>query len=93
MNSEGFGEPMHPRSLTRAFAVHLTQYSELVKAADKKPGIWSHWIAVHVLSVEQIRRVFEDNLEIIFIISPQKHMLWVLIRRGDSNEYPQHMFL
>ena len=30
----------------------------------------------------------------IFLISPQKHMLWVLItRQGTSNEYPQHMFL
>ena len=34
----------------------------------------------------------------IFLISPRKHMLWVLIgsasppRRGASNEYPQHMF-
>ena len=25
-------------------------------------------------SVEQIRRIFEDNLGIIFVISPQKHM-------------------
>ena len=32
-------------------------------------------------SVEQIRRVFEDNSGII------------LPRRGDSNEHPQHMFL
>ena len=34
---------------------------------------------------------------VIFLISPRKHMLWVLIRsasarRGASNEYPQHMF-
>ena len=31
----------------------------------------------------------------IFLISPRKHMLWVLIRmprQGASNEYPQHMF-
>ena len=32
---------------------------------------------------------------IIFIISAQKHRLWVLIRtprQGGSNEYPQSMF-
>ena len=33
----------------------------------------------------------------IFLISPRKHTLWVLITletpcRGASNEYPQHMF-
>ena len=31
----------------------------------------------------------------IFLISPQKHMLWYSLeapRRGASNEYPQHMF-
>ena len=38
--------------------------------------------------VEQIRWVFDDNKSIIFHISPLKRMLW-----GDSNEYPQHMFL
>ena len=43
--------------------------------------------------MEQIRRVFEDNLGIIFISSPEKHMLWVLIRITYPNEYPQHMFL
>ena len=31
----------------------------------------------------------------IFLISPQKHMLWYSLEaphRGASNEYPQHMF-
>ena len=31
----------------------------------------------------------------IFLISPQKHRLWVLVRtasRGGSNEYPQSIF-
>ena len=57
--------------------------------------------------VELISRVFEDNLGIILLISPLKHMLWVLIRiamtvccgyslesprQGDSNEYPKHVF-
>ena len=28
----------------------------------------------------------------VTVISPQKHMLWVLIRSA-SNEYPQYMFL
>ena len=27
----------------------------------------------------------------IFLISPQKHMLWIFFRSAD--EYPQHMFL
>ena len=34
--------------------------------------------------------------QIIFLISPWKHMLWVLIRSawwGTSNEYPQLMFI
>ena len=31
-------------------------------------------------TVEQIRRVTEDNLGIIFVFSPQKHILLVLIR-------------
>ena len=30
--------------------------------------------------VEQIRRVFDDNWRIIFVSSPLKHTLWVLIR-------------
>ena len=44
-------------------------------------------------SEEQIRRVFGDNWGIILLISPRKHMLWVLIRitsflwRDDKN-YP-----
>ena len=29
---------------------------------------------------------------IIFLISAQKHRLWVLPRRGSSNEYPQSLF-
>ena len=29
---------------------------------------------------------------IIFLISAQKHRLWVLTRRGGSNEYTQYMF-
>ena len=29
----------------------------------------------------------------IFLISPQKHMLWVLIRSASANEYPRRMFL
>ena len=36
------------------------------------------------------------DLQCIFLISPQKHMLWVLIRSTSasaSKEYPQHMFL
>ena len=44
------------------------------------------------ISVEQVRRVFDDNLGIIFHISPWKLTLWVLIW-GDSNEYPQHVFM
>ena len=47
--------------------------------------------------------LFGDNSGIIFLISPYKHRLWVLIigcgysleapRGGASNEYPQPMFL
>ena len=39
---------------------------------------------------------FKINSNDIFLISPQKHMLWDSLeapRRGASNEYPQHMFL
>ena len=36
---------------------------------------------------------FQSKTIDIFLISPQKHMLWVLIRSPSaSNEYPQHMF-
>ena len=38
-------------------------------------------------TLKQIRKVSEDNLAIIFVISEKN------ICRGDSNEYPQHMFL
>ena len=34
---------------------------------------------------------FDDDLGIIFHIS--KHFLWALVWRGDSNEYPQHMYV
>ena len=36
------------------------------------------------------------NLHNIFLVSPQKHMLWVPIRSASvsaSNEYPQHVFV
>ena len=39
-----------------------------------------HFWSDSVLPVEQIRWVFGDNWKIIFINSPYKHMLWVLIR-------------
>ena len=44
------------------------------------------------LSAENAQRVVKVKLEsiYIFLISPQKHRLWVLIR---SASYPQHMFL
>ena len=42
--------------------------------------------------MEQIRWVFDDNWRIIFVSSPEKHTLWILIRIA-SNEYPQHMFI
>ena len=45
-----------------------------------------HRLSFCLHSVEQIRRVFGDNLGIILLISPQK-------RRGDAYEHPQHMFL
>ena len=48
------------------------------------------------ISEEQIRWVFDDNRKIIFVSSPKKHMLRVLIRiasASDSNEYPQHTFI
>ena len=46
--------------------------------------------------VKQIRRVFDDNFEIILLFL-QKHICCgyslELPRRGNSNEYPHHMFL
>ena len=45
--------------------------------------------------VEQIRRVFEDNLGIIFVISPLNICCGYSVElslQGDSNEYPQHIF-
>ena len=40
------------------------------------------------------RLFFQSKSIDIFLISGQKHMLWVLEapHRGASNEYPQHMF-
>ena len=38
---------------------------------------------------------FQSKSIDIFLISPQKHMLWYSLeasRRDASNEYPQHMF-
>ena len=38
---------------------------------------------------------FNQKFVNIFLISPQKHMLWYSLEvphRGTSNEYPQHMF-
>ena len=39
------------------------------------------------LSVEQMRRVFDDNLRIIFYSSPLKYMLWVLIRIASLRQF------
>ena len=42
------------------------------------------------------RALFSSENADIFLISPQKHMLWYSLEapcRGASNEYPQHMFL
>ena len=44
--------------------------------------------AGHIISLD--KNGYQVN---IFLISPQKHMLWVLIKRAKPNEYPQHMFL
>ena len=47
----------------------------------------------YILSIGLVNGGYPVN---IFIISPQKHMLWYSLeapRRGASNEYPQHMFL
>ena len=61
-----------------------------------------HTVVVHVLicdgswcTVEQIRRVFEDNWGIVFVISPQNICCGYSLesRRGDSNEHPQRMLL
>ena len=47
-------------------------------------------IQMELKTVERIRRVFKENLGILFVVSPNKYMLWVLIR--IANEYLQHMF-
>ena len=48
-------------------------------------------------TVEQIRRVFEDTLGIIFVITKKNTKKKQYcgysvesLRRGDSNDYPQH---
>ena len=41
--------------------------------------------------VEQRRMVFENNLGIIFVISPYNRMLWVLIRIASTRTH--NMFL
>ena len=48
---------------TEAFDVHLYNIGslELEQGADRQLEIWSYWIAVHALSVEQIRWVFGDT--------------------------------
>ena len=38
-------------------------------------------------AVEQIRRVFDDNLGILLHISPEKRMLWVLIRIASTRRF------
>ena len=47
------------------------------------------------LSVEHIRKVFQDNLGIIFVLHKNICCGYSLElpHRGDSNEYPQYMFL
>ena len=45
------------------------------------------------LTVKQIRRVFEDNLGIIFVISPSKHILWVLIRIASPSHVSRNTLL
>ena len=44
------------------------------------------------------KKKISDKNSDIFLISAQKHRVWVLVRtasarRGGSNEYPQSMFL
>ena len=66
-------------------------YSEIQKIIPKSSSN-SHLICFSncpVKAAKQIRRVFGDNLKIVFYSSPQKHMLWYSLespRRGDSNE-------
>ena len=50
-------------SENRIIAVLAVSYQALTYSVDRNPGLTFH-------SVEQIRRVFDDNLGIIFIISP-----------------------
>ena len=38
-------------------------------------------------SVEQISRVFDVNLGILFVISPYKHMSWILIRIASVRRF------
>ena len=45
--SEGSGEPAHPCSLARAFAVR-TQSMEVDEGSDQTSNIWPHWKAAHV---------------------------------------------
>ena len=54
-DSEGSGEPGHPRSLARAQSRQslrclLIQYTcmSLEKASDEEPHPWLHWVAAHV---------------------------------------------
>ena len=58
----------------------------------------SNFLSISVLFCSSvnihIRRVFDDNLGIIFVISPCcGYSLESPPHRGDSNEYPQQMFL
>ena len=48
-----------------------------------------------LITLVKIRPIFKLKRSDIFLISPQKHMLWYSLEvphRGTSNEYPQHMF-
>ena len=57
--------------------------------SDKKYVDFSH----NFITVKQIRRVFEDNLDTIFVTFRKNICYGYSPCRGDSNEYPQHTFL
>ena len=90
-------------NLVMTFAIHILQCTMILYAGseylDRTKQQIRYITKTYLYNVDPLKPHFYivklgfTGVYIIFLISAQKHRLWVLVRtRGGSNEYPQSMF-
>ena len=83
--------PLTCRLLRSVFLFHKSE--TLSRSNAKMQDILERIFIYHTA---QDKSILQPETIYIFLISPRKHILWVLIRsasRGTSNEYPQHILM